>query len=273
MGLPYAEVIGDPVAHSKSPLIHRFWLKKLGLEGDYRATRLTAADLPNFFSARRQDPLWRGCNVTIPHKLAALRLADFARTEALECGAANCIVPKPDGLVAYNTDGYGADAGIKRPVGTACIIGCGGAARSAMRSLEVLANMNVRLVVRDTGKGRALLDAFGYPPEVSGFADAARIMRGADYVINATPLGMTGFPAMPAAVLTGLTETTGDAAVFDMVYSPVDTELLRAARALRRQTVDGLVMLVEQEGAAFRLFFKAEAPREHDAELRALLTA
>lgn len=273
MDIPYAEVIGDPIAHSKSPLIHKFWLGKLGIQADYRATRVGTADLAGYLEARRADPLWRGCNLTMPLKTRAVELADRPDSEALAAGSANCLLPGRGGFVARNSDASGVGAAIRRAVDVACVIGCGGAARAAIAHLEALATPDVRLIVRDPAKGAALLDSFGFRPNVSPFEGAGAIMRNVDCVVNATPLGMTDHPKMPEQVLSGLERTTRDALVFDMVYAPLETELLQRARSLRREAIDGLVMLVGQAAAAFQWFFVAEPPRRYDAELRDLLTS
>src|SRR5512147_389849 len=126
----YAEVIGDPIAHSKSPAIHNFWLESLGIEADYRATLVT--DLTEYFGARRGDPDWRGCNVTAPYKKAVIPFLD----EASPIGAVNCIVRDGDRLIGLNTDVDGvaealAGADLERIV----LIGAGGAARAVSVAL------------------------------------------------------------------------------------------------------------------------------------------
>ena len=108
MTRPYAEVIGDPIAHSKSPIIHGFWLEKLGIDAEYRATRVTSDDLPRFIAERRADPAWRGCNVTIPHKVAMLDLVDDPGGVRDSIGAMNTVVRQgPDTLFGTNTDAAG----------------------------------------------------------------------------------------------------------------------------------------------------------------------
>ena len=105
---PYAEVIGDPIAHSKSPLIHGFWLQALGIDGDYRRTHVTPGDLPAYIEQRRADPDWRGCNVTIPHKLAVMDLVDDPGDIRGTIGAMNTVVRQPGGaLIGTNTDAAG----------------------------------------------------------------------------------------------------------------------------------------------------------------------
>ena len=109
MGNPFAEVIGDPIAHSKSPLIHNFWLEKLGIDGAYQRTRIAAGGLADHLAARRNDPDWRGCNLTMPHKQAATGALQEVESSASRIGAVNTVVRAPDGdrLVGYNTDAAG----------------------------------------------------------------------------------------------------------------------------------------------------------------------
>lgn len=243
---PYAEVIGDPIAHSKSPAIHNFWLKKLGLEGDYRSTLVT--DLNAYFAARRGDPDWRGCNVTAPHKLAVIPLLD----EAGPIGAVNCVVPHGGRLVGLNTDVDGiaeALAGADRT--RVVLIGSGGAAKAARA---------------------ALADAGGLVSITRQRIENAEPIMGATLIVNATPLGMAHAGPMPSALLAALPSAAPNATVLDMVYQPLDTPLLQAARAAGLRSVDGLAMLIGQARRAFRLFFGAEPPSEHDPELRHLLS-
>jgi shikimate dehydrogenase len=242
----YAEVIGNPIAHSKSPAIHLFWLKKLGLEGDYRATLVT--DLNAYCEARRGDPDWRGCNVTAPHKAAAIPLLD----EAGPVGAVNCIVREGDRLIGLNTDVDGiveALAGADRS--KVVLIGAGGAAKAA------------RAALADAGE---IINITRQNIENTG------LIYGGTLIVNATPLGMAHAGPMPASLLAALPSAAPGATLLDMVYEPLDTPLLQAARAAGLNTVDGLAMLIGQARRAFRLFFGAAPPAEHDAELRRLLS-
>ena len=277
MGVPYAEVIGDPIAHSKSPLIHKFWLRKLGLAGDYRAVRCSANRLPGYLAGRCADPFWRGCNVTAPLKREAISLAADPTDFCARVGAANAIFRSPLGCgVAANTDVLGAAAvldGIWGSGTRACIIGAGGAARALMHFIEAWPPAAASLVVRDVARGKRVLKDFQISGGVYPFDACEEALSGADLVINASPLGMTGMPSMPEPVLDRLAETEHEALIIDLVYSPLDTVLLRRARGLGRKTEDGITMLVAQAAPAFELFFGAKAPREHDAELRALLTS
>ena len=273
-GRPYAEVIGDPIAHSKSPLIHNFWLGKLGIDAEYRACHVRSEELEDYFARRREDAKWRGCNVTIPHKLNVLEFATERGGSVSNVGAANCIVPRDGKLLAFNTDTDGVMAAIPNNGSPICMIGAGGAARAVMPILDFwVSAWALRVIARDPIKAAAALDPENtYHVEFFGFDDAQDAVGGAEGIINASPLGMTGQPLMPQAVIDALYWSASNAWVFDMVYAPLETDLLKAARANGLATVDGLVMLVGQAAVAFEKFFGQPAPREHDAELRALLT-
>jgi shikimate dehydrogenase len=276
-GVPYAEVIGDPIAHSKSPTIHRFWLEALGIDGDYRRAHVRPGELAAYIANRSADPDWRGCNVTIPHKQAVMPLLGNLQRQASRVGAVNCVYPMQGRLIGENSDvdgvleALGADS--DRRFTTACLIGAGGAARAAVHALELAGTGEMRVLARDPAKGQALIASFGIQGRVFPIEDAASAMAGADVVLNASPLGMTGSPELPEDLLSALADTSADALVFDMVYAPLETELLRRARNLGRETADGLAMLISQAAVAFRLFFGEPAPRQYDAELRGLLIA
>jgi shikimate dehydrogenase len=269
---PYAEVIGDPITQSKSPLIHNFWLAKFGIEADYRTCHVHPEELPDYFAQRRKDPAWRGCNITIPHKIAALNLVDVVEWDAEKVGATNCVVPVNGRLVAHNTDINGVDQALQYGQSDVCLIGAGGAARAVFPTLNVLCAMEIRVVARDPEKARASLDGLWHDFSFFGFDQAEDALRDVETIINASPLGMTGQPEMPAAILANLQLASDRACVFDMVYAPLETALLRAARAHGLEAIDGLHMLIGQAAAAFGHFFGQSAPREHDTELRALLT-
>lgn len=273
MAIPYAEVIGDPIAHSKSPRIHNFWLESLGLTGDYRATRVAASDLPTYLASRRQDADWRGCNVTIPHKISVMEHMDLV--DSAEVGAVNCVVPDGDRLRGLNTDVLGiGDAlegcGTKGPV---ALIGAGGAARAALAWMKASNVAEMRVIARDPSKARALLDDFGCSGHVFGFEEAGTALADAVGLLNGTPLGMDGFGPMPSDLLGGLESMRSNGFVLDMVYAPVETDLLKRAAQADLKTIDGLAMLIGQARSAFHLFFGAFPPAESDAELRTILTS
>jgi shikimate dehydrogenase len=274
MGVPYAEVIGDPIAHSKSPAIHKFWLEKLGIESDYRATSVGAGELADYLRRRRDDPDWCGCNVTIPHKQSVIPLIE--EIDDLGVGAVNCVLPLGGTLLGINSDVAGIGEALffsidtSRPVG---IIGAGGAAKAAVANLDVLAVYRFNVLVRDKRQGEALVAPYGEYGRIFSFDEAENALSGCVGVINASPLGMTGFPAMPETVLGGLGGVRRRGFALDLVYSPLETVFLTRARQEKLGVIDGLTVLIGQAAYAFAKFFGAPAPREHDAELRELLTS
>jgi len=277
MPLTFAEVIGDPIAHSKSPLIHGFWLQRLGLDGSYRATRVAAPQLPDYFKERRANPNWRGCNVTVPHKEAVLPLIDDLTAMARTVGAVNTVFPREAALVGANTDVEGIVHALPpfeaSPLSRACLIGSGGAARAALAAFKLQRVAEVLLVVRNVEKGERLLAEFGLHGRIETIEAAAGI-DAAQLIVNATTLGMRGHDSMPANLLDHIRSVEDrQTVVFDMVYAPLETELLRVARERGLRVVDGLSMLVGQAAIAFELFYGAPAPRRDDAALRALLTS
>lgn len=273
MGIPYAELIGDPVAHSKSPLIHKFWLEKLGMKADYRLVRLPADGLGAYFESRRTDPDWRGCNVTIPYKQKIMPLLDEERIYATD--AVNCVIAEAGRLIGYNTDAAGVAAAVSDGIDTVdpvCIIGAGGAASAAVAQLDILAVFQFNVIARNPAQGRALVEPYEEYGKVYSFEEAQDAIRGCVALINATPLGMLGFDPMPETILASVGQLSEEAFVLDMVYAPVRTELLCRAERHGLRAVDGLTVLIGQARQAFRHFFGADAPLAHDAELRELLT-
>lgn len=277
MTRPFAEVIGDPIAHSKSPLIHGFWLEKLGIDADYRACHVRPAELAGHFAQRRGQGEWRGCNVTIPHKEAVGPLLDRVDDKAKAIGAVNTVYRDNEGrLIGTNTDVDGvaeALAGLDPKGQEVCVIGAGGAARSAFAVLAGRDCAAVHVLARDPEKAVKVANACGlFAVGVKLEADSPALYE-AVLLINATQLGMTGAERMPGFILSELADLADGAIVFDMVYAPLETDLLAAARRRNIRTVDGLVMLIGQAASAFELFFGQPAPREYDGELRALLTS
>jgi shikimate dehydrogenase len=284
MTRPYAEVIGDPIAQSKSPKIHGFWLGKLGIEADYRACHVTPEALADYLAQRREDPLWRGCNVTMPHKQVVMPLLTRIDSPADAIGAVNTILPLGEGALAgTNTDAAGFLEPLAKDLAEthyfrmARIIGTGGAARAI---ISPLATHGFTLVVagRDPAKARALLDELApggehHAIDLAHFADPTTFAFDAregclDLVVNASSLGMQGQP--PLAF--DWSHAPPGAIAYDIVTAPLDTPLLQTARASGHRTIDGLSMLIGQAAVAFEKFFGAPPPREHDAELRKLLT-
>ncbi|WP_439567110.1 shikimate dehydrogenase family protein [Sphingopyxis sp.] len=269
MSVPFAEVIGDPIAQSKSPLIHGFWLRELGLEGDYRRAHVTPDDLAAYVAERHADPAWRGCNVTLPHKLAVMDLVEDPGNIRGTIGAMNTVVRQPDGaLIGTNTDAAGFYAPLAElDLGGApvAVVGAGGAARAVLFALARAGVGHVTILNRSPLKAMGLLATFGLKGEVVGL-DAA--LPPAALLVNSSSLGMTGQPPLDL----DLSSLADDAIVYDLVYAPLQTGLLRAAAARGLDTVDGLDMLIGQAALAFELFFGAAPPEGRDDELRALLT-
>jgi shikimate dehydrogenase len=270
-----AAVIGHPVSHSKSPLIHGYWLRTLGLAGDYTRIDVAPDDLGTFIAALSASGL-RGVNVTIPHKQAVMPFCATLSAAATFAGAVNTVIVQPDGtLHGDNTD----VAGIMVPLAaqdwtdkTAVIIGNGGAARAALLALKMLNVGTVRGMARRVSDLANLLAGFGFDPaQAFGLWQADASLAGADLLINATSLGMTGQPPLTI----DLSPLNRQATVFDVVYAPLETPLLQQAKALGHCPVDGLTMLVEQAAAAFQLFFGQSPPRSAatDTALRKALTA
>ena len=269
---PYAELIGDPIAHSLSPLIHDFWLQRLRISGSYRAVRVTPDDVSAYFEARHNDLDWRGCNVTAPLKTAALRFLCATDDSVDTVRAVNCIRPGFKGLFGANSDVDGvaealADVDLAGRRGV--IIGAGGAARAAALHLQRRGAAEIVLLVRDPDRVELPWPLLYRPvTRVATLDSAATALDGAAVAINATPLGMAHGPAMLRAILDSLPRLAPDGVAFDMIYAPLDTAFLAAARAAKLRTVDGLVMLVGQARFAFDIFFGAEPPRPGDLELR-----
>lgn len=265
--MTYAEVIGDPIAHSKSPAMHCFWLAEIGIDADYRAHRVGADELPSYLRARRGDPYWRGCNVTAPLKQAIIPYLTTTGPDARAIGAVNTVIAQGDGdLHGVNTDAHGvlfalADTQVEHAV----VIGAGGAARAALFALKVMAVPQVTVINRDMIRARQALDDL----EIDGGVLPLGTAVAADLLINASVLGMAGQPYVPFDLAT----LAGGATVFDMVYAPLDTDLLRRARAAGLRTIDGLTMLTEQGAMAFAAFFDAGPDHADTPALRALLAS
>ena len=266
----FAEVIGDPIAHSKSALIHNFWLGKLGIDAEYRCNRVLAGGLADYLYGAHADPHWRGCNVTIPHKIAIMDMVNDTTGIKVTIGAMNTIVRSGDGsLWGTNSD----VAGFLEPTArrdwrgrSAIVVGAGGAAKAVLFALKSVGIGEITILNRSVDKAAALLANLGFEGQAISI-DAP--LPAADLLVNASALGMTGQPPL----LLDLSRLGANSLVYDLVYAPLRTSLLVQAEARGMATIDGLYMLVGQAAVAFALFFGAPAPREHDDELRALLTA
>lgn len=254
---PLAAVIGHPIGHSKSPRIHRHWLSEHGITGDYTALDVEPQDLE---AALRALPRlgFQGANLTIPHKVAGLELADFVTPAAKAIGAANTLVFDGDRILADNTDGYGFVENLLQgapdwqpEAAPAAVLGAGGATRAVLHALLDRGVPEIRLLNRTESRAAALADFFGAKVEVLPWDQRAEALGGAGLLVNATSLGMTGQPPLDL----DLTDLPQSALVTDIVYSPLETPLLGNARAKGCAVVDGLGMLLHQAVPGFEAWF------------------
>ena len=262
---PCAEVIGDPVDHSLSPVIHGFWLEVMGIEAEYRRRRVGRGELAAYVEQRRSDGDWRGCNVTMPLKLDAITLADEASDRAVGTGAANILIPRNGKILAGNSDVAAVMILAERLRHSGArfdlihLLGSGGAARAALMALHLLGQHQVQILSRDRAEAIKLAVQFGLQQEPQPFDTPLS----GDGLINATPLGMAGSPPLHVE----LSSLKSSAWVIDFVTVPSPTPLIQQAARLGLATVDGIAMLVEQAADSFRHFFDAEPPRDRDSEL------
>jgi shikimate dehydrogenase len=278
----YAEVIGDPIAQSKSPAIHRHWLERASIEGDYRAHQVANDELGAYFGLRRADENWRGCNVTMPHKLTVAAHCDRLDPLAEAVGAVNLVVRESNQLVGYNVDGPGFLEPLRDRLvqphlfRMARLLGTGGAARAIALAL---AHEGFVLVVagRDPGKSLRMIDALGLPGDhhVAALGQFAKMTDFpfderdgcCDLVINATPLGMEGFPELafdPSHAPPG-------SVFYDIVTHPTDTPFLQSGRRAGFETIDGRAMLLGQAALSFEKLFGEAPDRRADDTLFELL--
>ncbi len=253
-----AGVMGWPVAHSRSPVIHNHWMAQYGLRGAYV---LLPVQPENFEAAIRGLPAlgFSGCNVTIPHKVNAMKMMDFVDPVAKAMGAINTIVVQLDGsLHGYNNDGFGyiqslrdAQPDWRGDAGPALVLGAGGAARAIVLSLLNEGAPEVRLVNRTREKTQALADEFGPRVKVLDWAERNDAMAGVALLVNTTNQGMHGQPEL-AVSLAALPE---QALVSDAIYIPLETALLKNARLRGNPVVNGLGMLLNQARPAFKAWF------------------
>lgn len=253
-----AAVIGWPVGHSRSPRLHNWWLERLGIDGAYVPLPVSPERFEQVVKAMPHMG-FAGCNITVPHKEAALALADEVDPVARRIGAANTLVFGPDGrIAARNTDGFGFLENLRQgapdwtpTLGPAVVLGAGGAARAVVVSLLDAGVPLVRLANRNRTRCEALaadlggaIEVIDWPVTGAAFADAA-------VLVNTTSLGMTGQPPLDLD-LSALSPIT---LVTDIVYAPLETDLLKAARQRGNPVVDGLGMLLHQARSGFAAWF------------------
>lgn len=251
-----AGVMGWPVAHSLSPRLQNYWLAQHGIDGAYVPLPVKPED---FTTAVRALPAlgFAGANVTVPHKEAALKVVDSIDPLARRVGAINLVVAGADGhLEGRNTDVYGFIENLREGAPTwsprepAVVLGAGGAARSVVIGLIDVGVPEIRVFNRTRARAEALQD-FGPQVKVGDWSDRARLLDGAGLLVNTTLLGMTKQPPLDI----DLARLPTSAVVNDVVYVPLETALLAAARRRGHTVVDGLGMLLHQGRPAFRAFF------------------
>lgn len=268
---PAACLIGWPAAHSRSPIIHKYWLKQFGIVGDYRIEAVEPAAFADFIGSLAARG-YRGANVTIPHKEQALALSTpDARARAV--GAANTLYFANGSLQSTNTDveGFIGNLDASAPDwninGEAVVLGAGGSARAVVFGLVERGVPRIHLVNRSRDRAQALAQPYGDRVRVITWDEVRATLPKAGLVVNTTSLGMKGQPALSLDV----SVLRRDAAVADLVYVPLETELLKAAKARGLRTADGLGMLLHQAVRGFELWFRQRP--QVTPELRALVEA
>lgn len=269
-----AGVMGQPVIHSRSPMIHGHWFAQYGLKGAYVPLAIPPERLE---AALRALPAlgFSGCNITLPHKVAAMAVMDEVDPRARRIGAINCVVVRPDGsLFGCNNDGFGYLESVRErfpdwraDAGPIVVLGAGGGARAVVAALADAGAPEIRLVNRNADRAVALAAEYGGPVRAVDWSRRAEILDDAAMVVNTTTQGMTGQPALDLA----LDRLPAAALVSDIVYIPLETPLLAAARARGNRTVNGLGMLINQARPAFQAWFGILP--DVTAELRARLEA
>lgn len=269
-----AFVIGYPIGHSRSPLIHGYWLKKAGLEGSYQPVEVSPADLPSFVAALKDGSSgFVGGNVTIPHKEALLDLVDDVDDIAQQIGAANTLWLDQGQVKATNTDSYGFTGNLDAEAPgwdtgkTAVVFGAGGASRAIIHALLSRGFEQVHIVNRTKARAQALADAFGARVAAHGSERLQDLVKGADLFVNTTSLGMGG-TEVPDIDFTVMAQ---NALVTDIVYIPLETPILAMANRQGLRTVDGLGMLLHQAVPGFARWFGV-TPKV-TPELKALIIA
>jgi shikimate dehydrogenase len=266
-------VAGWPVDHSRSPLIHGYWLKRYAIEGEYVRMPVKPEDSAAFFGSLAAHG-FAGCNVTVPLKEIAFRAAARPDKAALSVEAANTLWLEDGVLCASNTDIYGfvqnldeRTAGWDKTGLPAAILGAGGAARGIIRGLLDRGFRDIRITNRGRERAEALAALFGPAVAVFAWDDRAAMLKGCGLLVNTTTLGMKGHPPLDID-LSGLSRT---ASVCDIVYTPLETELLKQSRAAGLRTADGLGMLLHQAVPGFEKWFGVRP--EVTPELRAAIVA
>jgi len=269
-----AGVMGWPVMHSRSPMLHNYWFRHYQLAGTYVPLAIRPESLAA--ALRALHPLgFAGCNLTIPHKQQAMSIVDEVDAVARRIGAISCVVARPDGsLAGTNNDHYGFICNIRQEepawradAGPAVVIGAGGGARAVCYGLIEAGARRVVLINRSPERAAGLAAEFGGPIEVLPWAQRHDALDGAAMLVNTTSQGMVGQPPLDLR----LDKLPSAALVTDIVYTPLRTPLLAAAQQRGHRTVDGLGMLLHQARPAWSAWFGIQP--EVTRELRAMIEA
>jgi shikimate dehydrogenase len=270
-----AAVLGWPISHSKSPLLHRFWLEQNDIAGDYFAFPVRPENLKAAIHGL-QALEFCGVNITVPHKEQALALCDRVSETARAIGAVNCLVfSENQEIIGDNSDKAGfleplvalcfaQNALNTLPATHACVLGAGGAARAVVMGLIELGFAHIKLVCRNPEQGAAL-QLLGTPGQivVMDWRALDQALQQAALLVNTTPLGMHG----QADLVLDVRALAPGACVYDLVYAPLQTPFLAQAHVLGFKTINGLDMLIGQAARAFELFYKVKPQRNPQAEL------
>ncbi len=273
--IPLAGVIGHPIAHSRSPALHGYWLRRYGIKGHYIPMDVAPPDLKQALEMLPKLG-FVGINVTTPHKEEVLKLADIITDRAVLIGAANTLIFRKDGRIhADNTDGAGFMANLRQNApdwnpaqGPAAVFGAGGAARAVIAALLEVGVPEIRLSNRSRPRAEVLRSDFGAKVQVVDWVNAPNMLEGATTVVNTTSLGMAGKPEFRVP----LDALEPDALVTDLVYNPLKTQFLLEAGAKGCTVVDGLGMLLHQAVPGFERWFD-HRPEVDDATRDAVLGA
>ena len=267
-----AGVMGWPVTHSRSPMLHNYWFRQHGLAGTY----VPLAIRPEHLAAalRGLHPLgFAGVNVTIPHKQEAMKVVNEVDALARSIGAISCVIVKPDGsLAGTNNDCYGFIHAIRREqsgwrpdAGAVAVIGAGGGSRAVCYGLAREGAKEIRLLNRTFARAKRIADEFGEPIKALPWEQRHEVLEGAAMVVNTTSCGMVGQPALDIK----LDKLPKSALAADIIYIPLETPFLAAARKRGNRTVNGLGMLLNQGRPAWKAWFGIEP--EVTSELRELV--
>ena len=267
-GRPFAAIVGWPVEHSRSPALQGFWLRQKNIDGHYGRLPVEPkrAALEELVAFLRRTPNARGCNLTLPHKLEIMPLLDRIDPLAARIGAVNTVIKRPDGsLEGRNSDGFGFLAALKAgapawsaTAGPVVVLGAGGAARAVVATLVDAGVPELRLLNRTqdsaTRLGLAFTPKDGRRIAIERWDERSAMLDGATLLVNTTALGMKGQPPLDI----DLARLPRTAAVDDIVYAPLETPLLAAARARGHRCIDGLGMLLHQGRLGFKAWFGAD---------------